>query len=123
MQQEAFARSGDDELRATAFPSDYQPPTAKKITEPFDIRFPDLPSLVVEVRPRNQVELHVTYQVHPPKTCHNILSRAMSIRKNFENDHCGTKRKAETIEAEKIPPPKRKVVVQERKGCRRSSSR
>ena len=56
MQQEACALSGDVELRATEFPSDDKPPTAKKITEPFDIRFhPDLSSPVVEVRPRIQV--------------------------------------------------------------------
>ena len=68
MQQEACARSGDDELRASAFTSDdHQPPTAKKITEPFDIRLPDLSSPIVEVRPCIQVELPINYQFLPPR--------------------------------------------------------
>ena len=41
LQQEASARSGNDTIRASEFTSDDdQPLAAKKITEPFDIRFP-----------------------------------------------------------------------------------
>ena len=67
MQQEASARSENDKLRATAFPSDEQPLAAKKIIDPFDIRFPNIPRPVFEVRPRIQVELPFTYQVPPPR--------------------------------------------------------
>ena len=68
MQQEASARSGNDKLPSTPFPSDDMPPAAKKKIEPFDIRFPKLSPPVVEVRPRIQVELPlITYQVHPPR--------------------------------------------------------
>ncbi len=67
LQQEASARSGNDTLRASEFTSDDdQPLAAKKITEPFDIRFPNLPRPVVEVRPRIQVVLPITYQAPPP---------------------------------------------------------
>ena len=52
LQQEASARSGNDNLRALEFPSDDQPLAAKKITDPFDIRFPNLPRQAVEVRLR-----------------------------------------------------------------------
>ena len=41
LQQEASARSGNDKLCAPEFLSDDQPLAAKKITEPFDIRFPN----------------------------------------------------------------------------------
>ena len=87
LQQEASARSGNDKLRASDFTSDDDLPlAAKKIIEPFDIRFPNLPRPVVEVRPRIQVELPITYQAHPPpQTCRDIL-RVMSVQKNSEDD-------------------------------------
>ena len=66
LQQEASARSGNDKLCAPEFPSDDQPLAAKKITEPFDIRFSDFPRPVVEVHPIIQVELPITFQAHPP---------------------------------------------------------
>ena len=68
LQQEAIARSGNDsKFHASDFTSDDDLPlAAKKIIEPFDIRFPNLPRPVVEVRPRIQVELPITYQAHPP---------------------------------------------------------
>ena len=66
MQPEASLRSKNDKIRAFTFPSDDQPPAAKKITKPFDIRFPNLPPPVVEVRPRIQVKLPITFQVQPP---------------------------------------------------------
>ena len=67
LQQGASARSGNDKLCASEFTSDdNQPLAAKKITEPFDIQFPNLPRPVVEVRPRIHVELPITYQAHPP---------------------------------------------------------
>ena len=68
LQQEASARSGNGKLRASQLTSDDgQPKAAKKMTEPFDIRFPNLPRPAVEVRPRIQVELLITYQAHPPR--------------------------------------------------------
>ena len=67
LHQEAIARSGNDNLRAPEIPSDDQPLDAKKITEPFDNRFPNLPRSVVEVRPRIHVELPNIYQAHPPR--------------------------------------------------------
>ena len=122
MQQEASARNGNHKLRAAAFLSDDQPLAAKKTTEPFDIRFPNLPPPIVEVRPRIQVEWPCYYQVPPPspppKTCRNIL-RVMSIQKNFENDQ--RKEKAKTVDAE--IKKKQKVVAQERTRLRRQSSR
>ncbi len=122
MQQEASARRENDKLKATPFLSDDQPTTAKKITEPFDTRFPYLPPLAAEVRPRIQVELLATYQVHPPHLSRHLESYVqLSIHKNFENDH-RTKRKAEIVEAE-IKTKKGKVVVQERKRWRRHDSR
>ena len=61
LQQEASARSGNDKLRASKFTSDDNLPlAAKKITGPFDIRFPNLARLAVEVRPRIKVELPIT---------------------------------------------------------------
>ena len=67
MQQEPSTRGGNDKLFPPAFPSEDQPPTAKKKIVPFiDIWFPKLSPLVVEVRPRIQVELSITYQVPPP---------------------------------------------------------
>jgi len=65
-------------VRIYAFPSDDHLPTAKKITGAFDIWYLNLPPMVVEVRPRIQVELHVTYQVPPPSLWRDIL-RVMSI--------------------------------------------
>ena len=67
LQHEASVRSGNDKLRASEFTSDDNLPLAsKKIIEPFDIRFPNLPRPIVEVRSRIQVELPITYQAHPP---------------------------------------------------------
>jgi hypothetical protein len=122
LQQEASARSGNNKHRVSEFTSDDdQPLAAKKITEPFDIRFPNLPRLVVEVRPRIQVELPITYQAHLPQTCRDIL-RLMSVQTNSEDDQRTAKRKAEKVEAEKRNQ-QRNVVVQERKTCRRQGSR
>ena len=67
LQQEAIARSENDKIRAPEFPSNVQPLAAKKVTEPFDIRFAKLPPVVVEARPRIQVELLEAYQVPPPR--------------------------------------------------------
>ena len=58
---------GNDKIRVTVFPSDCQPPSTKKITEAFDIRFPNLSPPDVDVRPCIQVDLLVTYQAHPPR--------------------------------------------------------
>jgi hypothetical protein len=116
LQQEASARSGNDKLRASDFTSDDDLPlAAKKIIEPFDIRFPNLPRPVVEVRPRIQVELPITYQAHPPQTCRDIL-RVMSVQKNFEDDQRTAKRKAETVEAEK------KKTLKKRGGARKKNA-
>jgi hypothetical protein len=97
------AQSSTEILGATSSPSDDQPPHAKKITGAFDLRYPNLP--VVEVHPRVQVPLHVTYQVHaPPQTCRDIL-RVMSIQKKSENeDRENKKMKAEKVVAEKKHP-------------------
>ena len=65
MQQEPSARSGNDTLLELTFPSDDKSKAAKEKIEPFHIRFPKLSPLVVKLRSRIQVELHVTYQAHP----------------------------------------------------------
>ena len=104
------AQSSTGILVATSSPSDDHPPHAKKITEAFDIRYPNLP--VVEVRPRVQVPLPGTYQVHaPPQTCRDIL-RVMSIQKKSENEEReNKKRMAEKVVAEKKTALKINVVV------------
>jgi len=109
LQQEANAPRGNDKLRASEFTSDDDHPlAANKITEPIDIRFPNLPRPVVEMRPRIQVELPISYQAPTPETCIDIL-RGMSVQKNFEDDQrTAAKRKAETVEAGKKRPAKKR---------------
>ncbi len=116
LQQEASARSGSDELRASEITSDDdQPLAAKKIIETFDIRFPNLPRPVVEVRPRIQVELPITYQAPPPSQTYRDILRVMSVQKNHEDDERTAKRKAETFEAEK------KKLAMKRGGARKKN--
>jgi hypothetical protein len=64
------------------------------------------------VRPRVQVPLHGTYQVHaPPQACRDIL-RVMSIQKKSENeDRENKKRKAEKVVAQKAALKRNVVVV------------
>ena len=103
-----MAQSSNEVLGPTTSPSDEQPSHAKKITGAFDIRYPNLPPPVVEVRPRVQVALPGTYQVHPPQTCRDIL-RVMSIQKKAENeDRENKKRKAEKFVAQKNSPKKKR---------------
>ena len=115
------AHSSTGILGATSSPSDDQPPHAKKITEAFDIRYPNLP--VVEVRPRVQVPLPGTYQVHaPPQTCRDIL-RVMSIQKKSENEEReNKKRMAEKVVAVKNSS-KDKRGGGERGGARKKKSK
>jgi hypothetical protein len=67
IQEEPAALSANNKIGAIASPSDEEPPNAKKIISAFDIRYPNLPPPVVEVRPRIHNALHGTYQVHPRK--------------------------------------------------------
>ncbi len=112
----SVAQSSNENLGPTTLPSDEQPPHAKKITGAFDIRYPNLPPAVVEVRPRVQVALPSTYQVHPRlQTCRDIL-RVMSIQTKSKNeDRENKKRKAEKFVAEKKTSLRRKDVVQKEK--------
>ncbi len=99
IQEEPNALSANDKIGATASPSDEEPQNAKEMTIAFDIRYPNLPPPIVEVRLRIQVTLPNTYQAHPLQTCRDIL-RVMSIQKKSENDE-HNKREAEIIEANK----------------------